>query len=132
MNNPLTEKFTTYLFKPQIKWLKQQALNQDITAAEYLRTLIDENMREEKGMITYRNANTYYQAARMASEDTENWNEQERELLAQIAEGSPYQNPDTPVWQEQVGSGRTFGTKNSKIQFHIHEAARGFNVGRAK
>lgn len=76
-------------------------------------------------MINYRPAGYEGDVFRMAAQDAENWNAAERRVLQKIAE-------EEDVSSENIGTGRTYWVKGERMQFHLHKAAEGWNISRAK
>jgi hypothetical protein len=83
-------------------------------------------------MYNYPDSISYIDAFWKASQD-DRWSKKEKEVLTIIG-GTPEEeffHHDYPVNSIQHGSGRIFSVKGSSIKFYIHEAAKGYNIGRA-
>lgn len=75
---------------------------------------------------TIRMTDTEYE---LAAEDSENWNEKERQILQEIANSDPYQNQTTRIKSSSRGSGRMFYASKNEPKFLFHESASGINIG---
>lgn len=82
-------------------------------------------------MLNYKGAK--HQEAFAAASNDSTWSKPEQKVLAQIAEAlEDGIFGHESVCSENIGSGRTYWIKGSKIQFHVHDASQGCNLGRVK